>query len=177
MTDAKANLRLVNSEGRTALYEAVRSNNIPVIEHLLSCGANINARDNQKISLLHDVALQPPKRNTREKENFLNMAELLLKNKAIDVNIKSFGGEPPFHTAAIRSKVELIKLFLKYTDVNLKGINDNTALNLVAQTGNFKMIEVLVELGADVNNANTLGKTPLHSVCLHNYKKDVKFLL
>lgn len=179
LTDAGADLEIVNHLGLTPLHMAVMLYNIPVIEHLLACGANVNARDiANNTPLKHFVRQFPERIGEGLQARYLELAEKLLKNKA-DVNAVDELGYTPMHFAVIRSNNKLVELFLNFNpNLNIQSNNGETVLNIAALHSSLKITRLLVDHGADVNNASVLdGSTAFHWACWCFDKKIVKFLL
>ena len=63
-------------------------------------------------------------------------------------------------------------------NVNIRDALGSTPLHLAAARGLYKMVQVLLDHGADINNAETkTGWTPLHAAAAHNDVKVVQLLL
>ena len=69
--------------------------------------------------------------------------------------------------------------FLKNSDVNeyLYIFVGSSAIHLAAFYGHIEVIELLVESGANVNEANSSGYMPLHVACQNNKVEAVSKLL
>ena len=81
--------------------------------------------------------------------------------------------------------IEKIKLLIaKGAKLNIQSNNKSTALILASLEGSHKIVEILLDNGAEVNAANTAGLTPLlyatasnHDDNPRNYQEVVKLLL
>ena len=71
----------------------------------------------------------------------------------------------------------LKKMLKKGVSPNLKDEIEIPVLQLVAQTGNKRMVEFLVSSGADVNCTNRVGQTPLAWASRFGYLAIVKLLI
>ena len=73
---------------------------------------------------------------------------------------------------------ELYKI-LKEVDINAKDKEDKTLFQktLSSQNPNIKLIETLLDTGADVNEQDEMGETPLHKALATQYPKEIVSLL
>ena len=83
------------------------------------------------------------------------------------------------HTAARQGKVEVVKrqLALGVSPNNNWSRYANTPLIKAAESGRIKVVELLLEKGADVNKHNEGGETPLHYATKHGHAEVMKILL
>lgn len=156
--------------GKTALHRAASTNDLKQIEKLLSDGASVNARDSKSYRTpLHDAAIKNNNGNNR-----LNAMKLLLKNGA-DVNAKTTEGDTPLHYLMKRADTSIIKLFLEF-GANVKLVNNKEENLLFPAVGyNYyeDVVQLLIDLGLNVNQCNTDKKTPLHEAARNS--KNVNF--
>ena len=115
----KANLNISDLQGRTPIFYAIEQNKLDAVRALVILGADINAQDfNGETPLI--LAL---------KKKNIDCANLLLKQKNINVNLKDNAG----NTAAMyASKLAAIapaqKLVAAGADLNLQDTDGNTPL-------------------------------------------------
>ena len=186
----KDNPTLVSSRavffGETPLHAAAGHGHKAVVELLLTKGADVNARDQNKQTPLHDAAsnghrdvvellltkgayVNAKYHNKRTalhdaaSNGHRDVVELLLINKA-DVNAKmdkDSGGETPLFKAAAEGHKEVVELLLAYkADINAQG-EWATPLDSAASNGHRDVVELLLVNGADANYKGKWG-TPLH---------------
>ena len=91
-----------NSDLDTPLHLSCRSSSIQIVCYLISKGANINARNKEKLTPLH-IAIQL---------GHVNVAEILLKEKA-DFNCRDKRQYTPLHYAAEGNSTDAVDLLCK----------------------------------------------------------------
>lgn len=156
----------VGPEQTPIICLAAKYNNKGLLEHLLKLGANINARDISKNTVLH----------TSIKYNN-SLVDYLLQNGA-DPNLQNKLGYPPLYTAITNcnetsNEISTIKLLFKY------GANINHHTNFSSPLGdlvdkhysykinesnleNLVRLKTLCNLGASLTDVNTKGDTVFH---------------
>ena len=129
-------------KGRTSLHHSVKGNRSEVAKYLvMSAGADVNAKNNNKWAPLHDAAYQ-----TRVK-----IARFLLHEGAL-VNERDRDGFTPLLHAACEGGLEVVKDLLKNgADVNVRDIDGQTALHHAARRGQLETLKYLLEAGADAD--------------------------
>lgn len=144
----------------TPLHMAMQNPNSAVVEMLIRCGANVNARSETGITPLMGAAFY---RN-------LETVEILIKHGA-DVSAKSKYGETSLFGAVGSSSwmpnlnLAVIETLIKYgADVNAKTRDNLTPLIVVVLGNNVRIpeaVELLIKHGADVKVKDKNGKTAL----------------
>ena len=156
----KAYVGAYYSLGENQLIAAARLGKIDVVERLLSNGDDVNAKDNDHRTSLHNAATNGDK----------GMVKLLLVNKA-DVNARNkFNFATPLHWAAgYGGNQDIVDMLLSYkAEVNARDKDGRTPLHMAAMMDGSKksvhyvdIINVLLAKGADVNAKDNNDKTPL----------------
>lgn len=104
--------------------------------------------------------------------------ELLLKYKA-DYAARDFTGRSPLRIAAALAWVEGTALLVKVSD-DLGQRNPfnfgNTILHSVCFQGHARIAEILLDGGADIEEANDIGETPLRHAVVANQAEVLKVL-
>lgn len=156
------------------LHVAVRLNDLSTVQKLKSEGIDIDGKDGSGRTPLHKAAM------STEDDSHLDLAEYLLENGAC-VNTQDKDGSTPLHYAVKRGNVDFIQLFLNYkADYNAVDNNGYSLLFPAARWNqNVEVVQLLIDLGLNVNDLDKTGKTPLHWACsLRNDNlKNVKLLL
>lgn len=95
--------------------------------------------------------------------------------KLLDVNERDHNDLTPLMLASAYGKQDIVEFLLKSNaDVNLKGLNGETALSFAFDQ--IKISELLINHGADVNSKNADGRTPL-MIAVNHRQMDVVSLL
>jgi len=135
-----------NEYGLSALHQCIINNNIDITSKLIDSGANINLQDLQGNSpLIYSID-----------EDNMELTSLLIKNNNINFNLTNIKGETALHII-LKNKfnnTNLIKKFIKYTDLNIQDNNGNTCLMLLSDLNNFKDELINKELNIFIKNNN-----------------------
>lgn len=155
------------------LYDAAGFSNLMQVQKLISLGANINSRE----GLLGWTPLMKTLdgKSTKAKKAVF---DYLLQNGA-DVNIKSDADSNALHIAVCDSSRfdEINDLIKAGININLQNKYGTTPLSNAVFFDNAKIVELLINNGADVNLAKTNGMTPLMVACKDNKATSIVDLL
>jgi ankyrin repeat protein len=138
----------------TQLVRAVDEYDIDDIEPLVRGGADINARNEEGLTLLQMAV----------RDRMEDIAEILLRLGA-DVNLKAHqNGYTALHYAADKGDEDLVSLLLTHkADPNITDRRKQSPLHIAADGGEEDIVKKLVAAGADVlledNLKRTAGRT------------------
>lgn len=156
-------LTAVNEKGETPLLLAVKTQNIPIIQAMLTSGKYaaypeklweatwINQQDNNGVSPLSEAARLGNEKIVR-----------LLLNTGAFLYTTTNSGSQIIHQACSSGSLELVKLVAPFFDLktSLDG-NGNTALHCASKSGVNEVVRFVLSKGADVNAKNKKSQSPL----------------
>jgi hypothetical protein len=141
-TNLKYDIDALNNHGYSALHSAILTDAPEMVELLKQKGANINVVNEYGSTALHSAATN---------QNLDEIKRLL--DAGIDPNIQKTDGNTALHIAATKNLKEVVDALAtnKDTDVNILNRSDATPLSIAMSRGFTKMVENLIENGADIN--------------------------
>lgn len=152
-----AQINAQDAQGRTAVMAATYGNHVESVQALLNAGADVNLRD----GMLNNPFLYAGA------EGYLDILKLAWAAGADTTITNRFGGTTII-PASERGHVEAVQWLLENTDINVNHVNNLgwTALleAIILSDGgprHQRIVELLIEHGADVNLADKDGVTPL----------------
>ena len=148
LLEAGADPNVRNDEGLTALHQGATNSNPVVISNLLSAGADPNAMDNDGYTALHYAAARSG--NAR--------AVTRLLGAGADPLVESNDGRTPLHSALRYAAEQGVVSEL----VEAGAAGNLTRLQLAAIHGDLEAVASLLTEGADANEADAYGWSPLH---------------
>uniref|UniRef100_A0A8D0CQ53 Ankyrin repeat domain 52 n=1 Tax=Sander lucioperca TaxID=283035 RepID=A0A8D0CQ53_SANLU len=143
-------LDVADRSGRTPLHHAAHSGHEELVNLLLSKGANVSAKDKKERQAIHWAAYI----------GHVEVVKLLVSHGA-DVMCKDKCGYTPLHAAAASGQLDVVKYLLRLV-TDEPNIFGNTALHMACHTGQDAVATELVNCGANINQPNYNGSTPLH---------------
>lgn len=146
--------------------KAAKFDDVSEVQSLIKAGVSPNTLDSKGTPMLI-VAIR---------DKSFKVTDLLLANKAIDVNLSNQSGENPLMMASIDGQLPLVEtLVLKNkADVNKEGW---APLHYAASTGKLDVAQFLVANGAKVNALSPSETTPLMMSVSSGNELLIKFLL
>ncbi len=168
-----ADIDATDEHGRTAVMAATYNNEVDTVKALIQKGADINIRDNNSDNvLLHAGA-----------SGQLEILKLAIEAGADTKLTNRFGGTALI-PASERGHVEVVRELLTQSDIDVNHINDLhwTALLEAVILGNGgekhqKIVQLLVDHGADVSIGDRDGITPLQHAKKLGYKEIESILI
>jgi len=170
----------------TLLHRAFATNSIETVKYLLEHGANINAQDANKRTILHLI-----------RNHTIETVDYLIKSGA-DLHAVDCETQTPLHLVSERCYFAMVKYFVESGAVlNALDYTDRTPLHsalscprmtfstkippnmpgsIQIDADQIKTIEYLVESGSDINICDHRTGTPLH-YAVHHPIGIVKYLL
>ena len=171
LVDARININVQDTRGRTALLVAVEGHNLEIARVLLGAGADVNLQDDKMDSpfLLAGA------------EGTVDIMKLILQAKPDFSLYNRFGGTALI-PAAERGHVDMVKLLVN-TKVDIDHVNylGWTALleAIVLSDGgprHQKIVQLLVDAGANVHIGDNEGIAPLLHARRKGFQEIVKIL-
>jgi hypothetical protein len=149
------------------LLQSVEDNHQNAVQVFLSCGVDLEVRDDRNWTPLMVSAFN----------GNLAFAKLLIECGA-RVGTLDKNGYSPLHWAAYNGHVDVVKMLIeKGSDADIRSQFGWTPLMQAATRGHLFVCAYLVFRGADVNSATHDGWTSLHKAANNGHKEVVKFLI
>jgi len=160
-----ANANQKDKNGQTSLHHAALSGYTDVAQALIDRGAIVDSKDNEGRTPLHLAA----------ESGHAPMIDLLVVQGAY-VHSRDKDGRIPLHHAVLGSKREAaLMLFSKSSVVDARDKKGWTPLYLASVNDRPRMVELLVNKGAQVNPK--IGPSPLVGAVLEGHTQVVRVLL
>ena len=180
LLDHGANINGMTTSKRPALHEAASRKDSTMVRFLLAKGADPDVRgydeeldefglDNAMCTALHVAAFR----------GSYSIAKQLLESSA---NVSAAYGKcwTALHLTVIGSREHMLPLLVAWgADVEAKTSDDDgqTALHIAAKYRRTPVTRRLIEMNANVNAKDVLGKTPLHHALENSPEVEVVLLL
>jgi len=134
-----SSLDLPGLNGWTPLHSVAFEADCEIIQVLLDCKAEINARSDDDRTPLHMASFSTP-------DDF-KAARLFLENGA-DPNAQRNDGRTPLHVASSEGAIEVARLLLKYgADVEVVDVDGRTAFQIASERGRDEIMKLLSTSG------------------------------
>lgn len=170
-------LDIRGAEGRTPLMSSIQNPREDIAKLVLGSIENVEASDEHERTALHYAAL----------EGKTEIVRLLMINREASQNATTREhGWTPLHYAAQRKHAEVIELLGKTgTDCNTltsKQDGARSAIHLVLlkqglSSNGAECIRLLLRYGANIEQPDGAGRTPLHWAAQHGWPGRVKWLI
>ena len=159
-------------KGNTPLHMAAKQEKVVIVEKILYALPNyaeeINTKNDQGQTPLHLASAH----------GYPDVIDLLLDWYA-DIKARDEQGRTPFHAAAAAENTGAMNMLLSWDTDILEAKDDlgNTPMNVAAQLGKRKSVDLLLAKGANKNANNTAGDVPLSLSTKNNHPDVVHSLL
>lgn len=145
-----------DNKDRTALFYAIKRNNLKMLNLLMKLGASLVLRDkNGNSPLMFALVNGCPN----------DILEGLIRHEKIEkiINLENNSKLTPLHIICQKGNSKILSLFLKIKGIylNPKNIVGNTPLHIACKLSKNKVIDLLLEAGADFEIKNYVNLTPL----------------
>ncbi|RBA18322.1 hypothetical protein FPRO05_10617 [Fusarium proliferatum] len=151
-------------DGTTAMHIAVQNTDTAMIQCLLDHGASINSADNQQRSPIHSLFLQTPQ---HELASAIGVAKLLLSRGASTTTMDS-DGSTPVHALALWDVSTVCSpgfaSLIRRMSLSARDKLGATILHSAARLFKDKLVAILIQSGAKVDDQDNKGATPLHAL-------------
>lgn len=169
LVEEGADTGIKNDMGETPLFEIAR--NTPRMVYvwdgraraqvaanagvLLRAGVNTEERDNSGHTVLHKLMTTGPIP--------LRVVMRLLSAGADPGNVGDDGHTAMYYAVRANS-TRLVEMLIQRCGVSVEGmvLPGYTPMQLASKSGRIHVMEMLLDLGADINKPNDIGNTPLH---------------
>lgn len=171
-----------DENGRTLVQSAAWRNHHQALTLLLDAGAEINARDTEKQTVLHSLAAD--KKGKWDTDGRQKVVASIL-DRPIDTNLRDGRRRTALHWACATGKTDFVDKLIgrsryQKPDLNIRTDRGKTALNLACSTTPPipAIVEKLLKAGADPQITSDGGWTCLHvSAVIQNSVEIVELLL
>ncbi|KAJ5186209.1 hypothetical protein N7449_010973 [Penicillium cf. viridicatum] len=163
-----ANPNARKTSGRTPIQEAAAASHNELVEFLVSKKVDINTQAySDGWSSLHEVV---------HRQN-IQVVKLLVDHGAL-LNVRLTSSKAPLHMAVVQQNIPIMEILLKAADPDVLMNEDITPLHLAGAAGWIPGIELLIQIGAEVNARDSLKlETPLHKAARNRELHAIKKLL
>ncbi|KAA6422679.1 MAG: hypothetical protein FRX49_07539 [Trebouxia sp. A1-2] len=136
-------------------------------QHLVQLGADIAARDKQRLSALHFAAAH----------GHLDLVSFLW-SKGVELDWESPDGRSPLHLAALKGHSSVVHFLLsKQAWADAQDAQDNTPLHLAARGKSLQTVSELLKVAASTTMTNKLALTPLAEALVSGRTKNAQLLV
>ncbi|CAC5401582.1 unnamed protein product [Mytilus coruscus] len=196
----KCDVNLCDKENRSALFCAVRGNQIKIVKLLLDHDADFTLCDVNRRNVLHvasmygftdilkllltyisDIDTYDSHQQTAlhfavKKGHEDTVKELLQRN--CNPNLCNDEFQSPLHTASYFGYANLVKILLEYnSNANIRDEYKRTALHRAVEKENKEVVQIFLQSNHDINLSDCYRGSALHIAILENYEDVVDLLL
>ncbi|KAG7159979.1 Transient receptor potential cation channel subfamily A member 1-like 2 [Homarus americanus] len=204
LIETGAALDIQNNVGNTPLMEAVLRNKISCLSVLMEKEANVNIKNNSQSGVLHVAATKKAEEcmeyllkheevkkelNEKDKDGYTALfiavrkhsekCAVLLLAAGASTSIVCQQKLSLLHLAADNVRPTLLEklLMIRTLDVNVKNIDNETPLHVVARGGSREGCQLLLRKGAHIDAADKNGRTALQLSAYQGHSSVVRLLI
>ncbi|XP_023163423.2 protein phosphatase 1 regulatory subunit 16A isoform X2 [Drosophila hydei] len=152
-----------NEDGLTALHQCCIDNNVDMLRLLLDYGANVDAQDSDKWTPLHAAATC----------GHLELVRILIRHNANLLAVNT-DGNMPYDLCDDENTLDFIEGEMAQRGVTQELIDETRSST---ERVMLKDLMELARTGADLEEPDSQGATPLHIASANGYVRVVEFLL
>uniref|UniRef100_A0A915KST4 Uncharacterized protein n=1 Tax=Romanomermis culicivorax TaxID=13658 RepID=A0A915KST4_ROMCU len=173
-----------NESGETPLTVSARLGRIQLVDFLIRCGSDVDAKDlvlfflsqNTVFGRNHFQELWSPLLNAA-KEGFLEIVQLLVNAEA-DIEQPDVGGWTPLYWACYKNRLSVVKFLIQSgAEVNISDEYGMAPILWVSGRGYAETLKELVDAGARTDCRDRFGNNPLFWACKKGSFDEVNTLL
>lgn len=167
-----------NQNDQDLFVQAIKSNEIKMVQLLLEFGADVNALDGCERTPIFDACYTDMVNNTRDILD-INIPKLLLVHGVSDINHRSKSGKTALlQSLMVGCNLEYAQLLIEQgADVSLEDADGNTTWMVSMHANNTQLTRMLLAHGVDINCQNKNGNTALHIASKWGRMNNIDFLL
>lgn len=165
-----ANIDIRDDDGDSPLHYAAFGKQVATMEYLISRGADVNALNAKRCSVLHVATVMKD----------VDAVSLLIRQTSIDVNVKDSYGDAPLHEAIVKEDPAVLNLLcnvpaIDFSAKNRRGFN---CLQYAALKGNLPALKMIIGKARQlVEVKKDDGFSPLLLASLNGHSECVRILL
>lgn len=136
-------------DGVAIIHHAVYQKNLPAVQYMLDCGADVNVKSMHDSTPLHFSTIRAVGEN-------YEMIRLLLERGA-NYNDGGSNGLTPFHLALANANLKSVQLFVEFgADITTVDDNGGTALHCAVRNPHLDVIQFVLDHGIDVEGLRVI---------------------